>query len=1425
MKKSVENIKKRRVIIGVILIFLAVCFVLATFFAQRLLEREISKYLSNSTHGGYTIDLGNVDVNLFNHSASIYDYTIKGTPRNDESYYEVSGKEIKIRNLALRKLFFDRVVQLHGLTLIEPRLSIYAADKIVQDSTQMFSLEELTHQLKPFFSTSIRAIDILNFELQQADISYRKASEPDVIINSIKKLDISIDDLKLNAKIIDEQKLFESGNIILQMLDFSCLLSDKRHQLHFGKFTYKWDDKSFYGEKLHIHPIDSSAINVPMYWIDLPYLSVKADVASLTKVDSIVLDSVLVLDAKIRYRPKKAESQFHVEQLEHLNLYGLIKDDFKKIAINYLKLDAKEVMLESADTIRSPHFLNDMCFEASGFEIDSLAELNEQKLLYADNFSFWVKKYSYLLKNKAQQIEASAVQMNTLKRFLKANEIRLTQVDSLSMPTNLSITCDSVCLDEILLTELIHEQRLPIKQMRIYRPRGVIEHVRKEHKADKPKSLHSAAYHLINNYVDEISAEAILIEDGRVEVFDKRGVSDGYVGSSFRVELNDLKLNTESINQSERLFNAKRFDILLSDYSMDLNDNIHQLDFDTVHISSQQERLDLKNAHLHPRSLLNMEQVLQDNHKKSLFNIQLPHLSLENANFLEAFFHKQLLIDKFEINQPSIGIEIFDKNNRRIKANRDKLDFNELYQILQAHLNRVQINELLLSNARLNYTKYTSKGTQIDFENEFTLKLEHFLLNENTMKQVHKLPAESFQFYIQNHTFHLPDGVHNIYADVLSYSSKDSSIQAENVKLFANSTSINYKNSPWLYDITVPQIAIQGINLEAISFDKRVDLSQLKLKNARIQLSENFKSQKIRKRLVESGSPLQFKMPQEIDEFSLRNISLENSKLSILKRVNGKFQTEISALVNSQFNDLKIGKDSLGKASFKVDDYEFSLKNFRRVSPTGDEQLSFSNFLISSQEKMFDLKDFEIKRIDEEGVYNRFIYIPGLKVFDIDTRNLVDFKDFRCSKLVLYEPVLNLELVQASSGSNDKLTSSFYWKISPKLMRFVHQFNLGELEIQNAQVQFPQRYSISSIDRLCMNLNKVHVDSVESLRLFASESFNFSTSAMNFETELYQFKLSEAAFSSLDKRFDLAQVELTPLFTPDEHQKYFSFQNDYFFIRLKEMQAKGVDVERLISDKKLFVDKLSLNGLGFFSYRDKRLPFNTANRPLMPQRAIQEIPLPMNIDTIELRNSSFTYSERLPISPESYKITFNETNALLYPFTNIPSILYQQPTMQLQARTKLQGMSDIYVHVDFDMLSDSCNFKLNAEVYPLDLSLISEITDNAALVSIKSGMLNKMLIEFNANERASSGTLSLDYEDLSITALKYKRDKIKQRKMMSMLANMFVPSKTSQAKSEVQGRIYFERDESKSIFNYWWKSIFSGLSDFMGFTEKKEKSS
>jgi hypothetical protein len=99
-----------------------------------------------------------------------------------------------------------------------------------------------------------------------------------------------------------------------------------------------------------------------------------------------------------------------------------------------------------------------------------------------------------------------------------------------------------------------------------------------------------------------------------------------------------------------------------------------------------------------------------------------------------------------------------------------------------------------------------------------------------------------------------------------------------------------------------------------------------------------------------------------------------------------------------------------------------------------------------------------------------------------------------------------------------------------------------------------------------------------------------------------------------------------------------------------------------------------------------------------------------------------------------------------------------------------------------------------------------------------------MKFAFWYNNDHSDGELFLNYRDLKLLSLREnKEDKVVPNVVKTLLINAFIENDLDKndPRPKRKGDIHFVRNQNKFIFNFWWKSLLSGIKSATGVPEPK----
>ena len=263
----------------------------------------------------------------------------------------------------------------------------------------------------------------------------------------------------------------------------------------------------------------------------------------------------------------------------------------------------------------------------------------------------------------------------------------------------------------------------------------------------------------------------------------------------------------------------------------------------------------------------------------------------------------------------------------------------------------------------------------------------------------------------------------------------------------------------------------------------------------------------------------------------------------------------------------------------------------------------------------------------------------------------------------------------------------------------------------------------------------------------------------------------------------------------------------------------------LLLSEHFIASRVTVDGIELDDYRDKRNPPRKNWRPLMPHEALTNLKMQLRIDSVFVTNGKITYSEQTGDKPGT--IFFDNVSVAAGPLSNDSVMIAAGYTMRVRGNAKLMGNGPISLNADFPMPAKNGVWSFSALLTGFEMNKLNPFVSGLLPAKIVSGYIDKMVImPVMANSHHSRGKLILYYHDLKMD-LPPQTDKkweIMKKSVLAWAANTYVAESNPGQNGKLrEGVIYVERDPTKSIFNYLWKSIFSGIKSTVNVNTKEQK--
>jgi hypothetical protein len=378
---------------------------------------------------------------------------------------------------------------------------------------------------------------------------------------------------------------------------------------------------------------------------------------------------------------------------------------------------------------------------------------------------------------------------------------------------------------------------------------------------------------------------------------------------------------------------------------------------------------------------------------------------------------------------------------------------------------------------------------------------------------------------------------------------------------------------------------------------------------------------------------------------------------------------------------------------------------------------------------------------------------------------------------------------------------------------------LGAFNISKAHVVSLQAgdtlFSLGSVN---LTLKNIMVDSAS-----ARSGRNFPTDDIQLEAHRLLYNLSDSLNKAVLGRFlissdkqsiELDSLQLIPLYPKFKYSEQKGVQTDRIHLVIPKIKCRHVDFKTFAKSGHIHGGYMEVDKGRLEDFHSKLLPPPPPKLKALPNKVLINARQKLKVDTLKLNKAFISYSEYHRLAPKAGKVTFEDLNAVFYHLTNYQQAIEQGKAIKMHVRTNVMGKGLLDVHATFPLDTHDSFHKVKGTLSSMPLTAFNPILKYIAFVEIESGKLHHLTFNMALNNDSSSGEAIMNYEGLKVAVLDKKTMKPKglTNKIESFVANTFVIKGKNTSKDGLRkGKIKFQRIKHKGIFNYWWKSLFSGL--------------
>ncbi len=1397
---------------------------------------------------------------------TVYNQLVKDK-KTEAALYSISCKSIELWRIGVYSLFFKSHLNIKNLKLIRPVVELKKLPDNAHSKTDSrdFVHEDLFPALEPYFSEI--KINAISLENGKFFLSLKKDSTKTTTHFGF--VTINLFHFLLNKKEFkDLKRLFYSDEIQIQIEDYKINLSDNIHYIYADAINISSRNSKLLATNVGINTINQSnsyygSLRSNYYRISSPQIEFNNfDIYNLYFNNDIEIGNVLCKEPSIKLvniLKKKTEKTNDINKSLEIDLSKLISGKLNSIKVDTFTVEKGKLQFYYDNWFNTPAYkANAISVDLYNFQLDEHANNIKSKIFYSDNINLLIDTFTAVLPDKSHSIHVRQIAVSSKDETIYAEGINMQKNANVKsdVATSINVKIPSLHISGSDFYTLYHDRIFNISQLTIGKSNfdirlPVANETKKEN--ESRKSILSI---ITTNFLRQLNISSFKLNESSFKItsFENDSTFLTYQGKSY-FDLNHFSISDLILNSDDnKLFYCDQFNLKLYNYSQDLKDQIHLMQSNSLEVSTRDSIIELTGFTIKPKKEISGNTIFHS--KNKVFNFYLIQAIIKNIDINKVFKDSILEAGSISIFRPSINIDnYFQQEIKQVQPNDSallqmvgqtenppkKIPKNDgtFKGFLASYLKKVNVQALTIEKADVNMSDIDSLGhNDLVMSAKISAKLNKFYFNTQDVSETDSIYySENISFRLTDYFGKFANKKYQLKIKQASFSSRDSVFLASLVRIFPTDEYSKSGLSNKFWSFYAPEVQTKNIRTGEFLDFNILDMGSLKINNPAIVLTVN------NKELAETNN--------NVDDSIKRKLSFKKIKFDEIDIENGVFGVQKQEL---NIDKLKLNtKVNLHAHNIELDSTVFSDPSsfFENLNA----QLAFSDthYQLTDSLKFIDVAKIEINT-DQHFIngsnlkfYNngRFsdlkgntdlkeVFIPQFNFTNFKLDKLVMKKELNSSGLYLGHPFINV-------FQSDKPVESKSFKLSDinlfeKIKKSLNAINIIDIKMDSASISISKPESSKTkttiFDKVYADITNLLIDSLHQNdnRILNTDNISVGIKdyGFNFSDSLYNLYVKDMGFSTRANSFFANSINLNPNFGREEYAEMKQKETSLNYLKTDNLRANGINFVDLIENKKLKIKTVEISGVQFQAYKNKQYPLDSVIKVALPLEYLYKSKNYIKIDTVNIHDSYFGYEMLGKNSLETGILDFTKIKASITNLTNDPISIANNEKTVIKASGYFLDKSLLSASLHFPLGSKYGEYVYGGSLDTIDMKELNPLLENLYFISIKDGQLNSINFTINANDDYAVGKLRMDYKNLRIDLINRKKSDslgVENRGLFSMVANSIIRDSNPKGKLGhfKEGRIYFERNIYKPVFNYWSSAPLSGVQSTLGFRSKQLK--
>ncbi|MDO9614504.1 MAG: hypothetical protein Q7J86_08260, partial [Bacteroidota bacterium] len=426
-----------------------------------------------------------------------------------------------------------------------------------------------------------------------------------------------------------------------------------------------------------------------------------------------------------------------------------------------------------------------------------------------------------------------------------------------------------------------------------------------------------------------------------------------------------------------------------------------------------------------------------------------------------------------------------------------------------------------------------------------------------------------------------------IKAGTVGFSTKRKEVYVTNARMYPEPNSQDFSSINWNIQLAIPEIRIKGISIEDLYFDQIIDADNVLISTPEIKLY-----QKNKRKDPTEFKELSFPMPEEIVSIAINQFNLNSGSLKLFSELDVKPYLLIQSDIKMESQNIHITKNqATNQPEFKSGKFTAALFQFKFTPKDNNQQISVEELNFSTDKRHILARQLTVKPKTKSTKQDQFeLQIPSLSMNGFDIDNAYRNDQYFFESILVDKPVFLLYNNTKDTMRIDPFKVNLY----PHFESFADVFATKNLKVNDADLSIFKNGQKKIQEKITFDLSNFRIENKPSTGFLHSTDFSFSVQNTKHQDKkkFYQFAIGSSEYSSKNNRFTARNIRLTPNFSKEKFNKQIGYQADYYEGKIDSVVISQPNLRGWFEKNELAGKFMSVSGLNFDIYRDKRLPFD-----------------------------------------------------------------------------------------------------------------------------------------------------------------------------------------------------------------------------------------